>query len=114
MNNEYFFFDFLEGYSIRQYSLQTVNEVVHETFVLPMSNLDDPRYQPMGGSRRGKHSSGTFHVMSVGSMESSLRPGTYVHGYWCEEQETLDHGFLEFDPDNQGNRTCQVWNDCDD
>ena len=56
----------------------------------------------------------TFHVMKAGCMESSRSPGTYVYGYWCEEQETSDHGFLEFDPDNQGNYTFQVWNDCED
>ena len=99
------------GISIRQYTLQIVYDVVHETFVLPMSNLDDPRYQPMGGSRgRGRREGGTFHVMKECYMKSSRFPGTYVCGYWCEEQETLDHGFLEHDPDDQGNYAFQVWN----
>ena len=43
------------GITVNQYNLAMCFEVIHECFVLPLSNLDYSGYQPMGGVDLGDH-----------------------------------------------------------
>ena len=56
-------------------------EVIHESFVVPFSNLDDPRYQPTGGSRRSNiHKEGYFTVIE-GPILMDIAPRLEAEGW---------------------------------
>ena len=100
-----------EGIAVRQYTLQTCFEVIHESFVLPFSNLDDPRYQPTGGPRRGGIHKEGFFIVIEGPAFMDIAPRVEAEGWWCEERDSGDHFFLRRELDEHGYAVFLI---CDD
>ena len=74
----------LRGFNIQGYTYQMVRDVFMELFCAPKSSLDNPNLRSSPMSR-------SFCVMDEGDMDGTA-------GYWVEDDETGEVGFLpEFD-----------------
>ena len=74
----------LRGLTISDYTFDAVREVMIELFCAPKSSIDNP-------SLRTVHAVRSFCVLDDGELDGQT-------GYWVEDDETGDEGFLpEFD-----------------
>ena len=71
----------IRGIGIQQYTFEICRTSFIELFCAPRSSLDNPNYRASGSS--GK----SFTILDQGTLENE-------HGFWAEDDETLEEGFL--------------------
>ena len=70
----------LRGYTVQMYTFEVVREVFLELFCMPKSSLDNPSLRTGGGQR-------AFCILDQGEVAGE-------YGYWAEDDETGEEGFL--------------------
>ena len=71
----------LRGMDVQRYTFEAVRGVFIELFCAPRSSLDNPNLRASGATAR------SFCVIDDGIMDQ-------VHGYWAEDEESGEVGFL--------------------
>ncbi len=79
-----------------QYSFEVVKEAYLELFCAPRSSLDNPSLRAGSkgqnpssrASGQGQYGRRSFCVLEDGALEGA-------DGYWVQDQETLEEGFIE-------------------